>query len=98
MYKFRLLLSKKNLVLKTNSGFISISLQPYVERYTFDCAVKSKSLSLEYERFTPSGCIDIEIRKFEIFGKKSVPLGYIKNKIKNVFSVHSFTIDFKIRK
>ena len=32
-------------------------------------SVKSNSLSLKYRRFTPSGCKDIEIRKFEFVAK-----------------------------
>ena len=32
-------------------------------------SIKSNHLSLKYRKFTPSGCKDIEIRKFEFMPK-----------------------------
>ena len=32
-------------------------------------SVKSKNLSLKYQRFIPTGCRDLEIRKFEVVAK-----------------------------
>ena len=39
---------------------------------------RSNSLCLKYERFTPSAGKDIEIRKFIICGKNSVPFEFVQ--------------------
>ena len=46
---------------------ISISLQP--EKFQTMNSGRSGNLSLKYQRFTSSGCNDIEIRKFEFMAK-----------------------------
>ena len=37
---------------------------------------RSNNLNLKYQRFTPSGCKDIGIRKFEFLAQTQFPLRY----------------------
>ena len=59
----------KELSLRTNSDFlIPKSLQPNVVKlFKTMNSVRSNNQSLKFQRFTPSGCkdIELEIRKFE---------------------------------
>ena len=51
---------------------ILISMQPDVvdlDISNYSNSVWSKSLSLKYQKFTPSGCEDIGIRTFKFVGK-----------------------------
>ena len=45
--------------------------------------VRLSNPSLKYQRFTPTGCRDIGIRKFDFVAKNSVPLKTNLNRVKS---------------
>ena len=82
---------QRNWVFATNSDFlIPLSLQPNVLdlRY-FIISVGSNSLSLKYQRFNPSGCKDIGIRKISFEAKTQ--LLYLTSLLSTFYVIYFFS-------
>ena len=77
---------QRNWVLVTNSNFlIPISLQSHDETGDIKLWIRSRNLSLTYQRFTSSGCKDIGYRNFEFVAKTQF-LFLLSKKVYNLFT------------
>ena len=61
----------------TNSSFLIPYLCRRAKIFQTSNSVISNNVILKYQRFTPSGCIDIGIRKLKFCGKDSIPFIFI---------------------